>query len=300
MPSHCRLAVAAAALALAAFPAVALGAPEHTAAGTTTYPDSVGEDALAPDITSTTVSNDDSGNTVFQIAIANRPALTQDMAVIVVLDTDGNSATGDVDSVVPGSDYLIQLVPGSVDLFKWNGSDYAGSPAPSLTFAYASTGATIRVNTSELGRTKQLRFVVIAISGITFDAQGGAVLDSARRDSSPDPGHGAFTYDVNLHVTLAVTAFTTSPKPVRAGRAFSVGLAATQSDTNAGVESGTVACRASVAGKPLPVRARRLANGVAVCVWAIPKSAKGKRVQGSIALTAAGATASRSFSLRVG
>ena len=71
---------------------------------------------LAPDITSTTVSNDDAANLTFRVAISNRPALTPDMVVLVFLDTDQNTATGDPQS--SGADYVIQLMSGAVDLFQ--------------------------------------------------------------------------------------------------------------------------------------------------------------------------------------
>ena len=46
------------------------------------------------------------------------------MLVAIVIDSDNNPATGDTQGLLPGvagTDYLIQLVPGEVDLFKWNG-----------------------------------------------------------------------------------------------------------------------------------------------------------------------------------
>src|SRR5262249_51522562 len=73
--------VAVALLALALAPAIALGSSARADANSTNYPDSIGEDAQAPDITSTTVSNDDNANITFKIAISNRPALTDDMVL---------------------------------------------------------------------------------------------------------------------------------------------------------------------------------------------------------------------------
>src|SRR5262245_49396740 len=100
----------------------ALGGSSHAAANSQTFNDSVGEDANAPDITSIAVSNDDAGNITLQVNISNRPALTPDMFLLVFLDTDNNSATGDPDSL--GADYANQLQAGAIGLFQWNGSDY--------------------------------------------------------------------------------------------------------------------------------------------------------------------------------
>ena len=300
MPRPTRIFLAAAFIVLLAVPAIALGSSSQLtrgAANSTTYPDSVGEDPQAPDITSTTVSNDDTGLITFKIAISNRPALTPDMVAQIFLDTDQNTATGDPQS--SGAEYAIQLVSGSVDLFNWSGTTYTFTAAPSLTYAYDATGATIRINASELGKPKAFNFVVRVISGLTVDAGGNLDDTNAHSDSSPDPGHGTFVYHVQITVTLTVVAFTTTPKPVRAGKAFSVGLAANESDTGGAVQQGTIACVAKLAGKRLPLKSSRLANGVAVCVWAVPKTAKGRRIQGSISLTVQGAQVSRAFSLTV-
>src|SRR5438128_9441031 len=136
MPRPKQLAIVGMLAVLALTPAIALGSATRAAANTTTYPDSTGEDALAPDITSTTVSNDDAGLITFHIAISNRPALTDDMLIAVLVDSDRNSATGDTGALIPGNDYLIQLVPGEVDLFNWSGTTYNPAAAPSLVYSY--------------------------------------------------------------------------------------------------------------------------------------------------------------------
>lgn len=295
-----RIALALTLIAVAVAPAIALGSSARSATNSTTFPDSVGEDALAPDITNTIVSNDDAGNITLQIAVSNRPALTADMAMAIFLDTDQSSATGDPQGLIPGTDYLIQLLPGQVDLFQWNGSDYVSAPSQaSLTFSYDATGPIIRVSAADLGKAKVLNFALVVLSGITTDAQGNLDFTNAHRDFAPDFGHGAFTYQVLTKLTLAVTAFTTSPKPVKAGKPFSVGLAATESDTAGPVAQGHVTCVAKIAGKRVAVKSSRIVNGIAVCVWTIPKTAKGKRIQGSITLIVQDAQLSRSFSLKV-
>ena len=62
------------------------------------------------------------GSITFHIAVSNRPALTSDMLFLMWLDTDANPATGDPQSL--GADYALQLEPGGVGLFKWNGTTY--------------------------------------------------------------------------------------------------------------------------------------------------------------------------------
>lgn len=276
---------------------VALGGSTHTAANSQTFNDSIGEDPDAPDITTVGVSNDDAGNITFTINISNRPALTPDMLMQLFLDTDNNSATGDPDSL--GADYAIQLQPGAVGLFQWNGSDYVIAPSQtSLTYAYATTGATIHVSAADLGRTKVLRFAAIAFSGIPVDATVNPDPTKIHSDLAPDPGHGLYSYKVLTKLVLTVTAFTTSPKPAKAGRTFSVSIAATENDTRGPVQAGTVACVALLAGKRAAAVSHVVANGIATCMWRIPKTAKGRIMRGTITLTVQGTKVTRPFSAR--
>ena len=274
----------------------ALGGSSHAAANSATFDDSIGEDAAAPDITTVAVSNDDAGLITFQVNISNRPALTPDMFMLLFLDTDQNASTGATDFL--GAEYAIELDPGAVSLFKWNGSDFTQAPSQaSLTYAYSS-GATIRVSAADLGRTKGINFGLEAVAGVTFDASGNPVFDTVHRDFAPDLGHGFYSYQVLTKMVLTVTAFTTSPKPPKAGRTFSVSLAATENDTKGPVRSGVVTCPATLAGKRAVAVTHVVANGIATCVWRIPKTAKGRIMRGSITLTLQGAHVTRPFTAR--
>jgi len=282
------------AAALAGVPSVASGDSTRVAANTTTYQDSVGEDASAPDITNVVVSNDDAGLITFQVNIPNRPALTVDMFLLIFIDSDNNSATGQT-----GIDYVIDLEPGSVDLFQWNGSDYvAAESQTSLTFAWSS-GATIRVSAADLGKTKAFNFAVAAFSGFALDPNGNPDATNLKRDTAPDPGHGLFAYQVLTKLVLKVTAFTIAPRPAKAGRPFSVSMAASENDTNAPVAGGTVRCAASIAGVRLVAVTHAVRNGIAVCVWRLPATAKGRIVRGLVTLTVRGTSTTRGFAARV-
>lgn len=283
---------------LVALPTAALGGSARNASNTTTFPDSTGEDANAPDITNVVVSNDDAGNITFQINISNRPALTADMFLLVFLNTDQNSATGSTQLL--GADYYIELDPGAVGLFKWNGSDFApASSQTSLTYSYAATGATIRISASDLDKTKAFSFGTFAASGVVIDATGNPDFTNLHLDAAPDQGHGFFSYQVLTKLILSVTAYTTSPKPAKAGRPFSASLAANQNDTGGPVASGAVACVATIAFKRIPAVSHILTNGVANCVWRIPATAKGKTLRGTITLTVQGVKVTRTFSSRI-
>lgn len=289
--------------AAVALPAAALGSTRHTTSNSQNYPDSIGENPNAPDITSIDVSNDNAGNITFKVNISNRPTFTPDMLFFVYLNTDDKASTGDPQAM--GSDYVIEVVPnspagpGAANLFQWNGSDFVAAPSQtSLTYVYAATGPTIHINANELGNTRTLGFAVTAISGVTYDASDNPVVTNIQQDNAPDPGHGLYSYRVIVKVTLKQTGFVTAPDPARAGNRFSASLGVSESDTSGPVQKATVTCSATVAGKRLPAT-HSLANGVASCYWKLPKPAKGKILHGTVTVAAQGATLTKSFAVRV-
>jgi hypothetical protein len=293
------VALAAVLATLAALPAIAIASSSATAAtasNSQTYTDSTGEDPAAPDITTIVVSNDDAGNITFQVNISNRPTFTQDMLVDIFLDTDKNATTGDTQLF--GADYVLEMQPGAAGVFQWNGQTFASGQV--VDASYAATGATFHINARDLGATQGFNFVAIATSGVTTDANGNPDFTNAHDDVAPDVGRGTYSYQVLAKLTLSVNGFTTSPAPPKSGRTFSAGLAVSQSDTGSGVTAGTITCSARIAGKQLTMTARRVVDGVAVCVWLIPGKSHGKTVRGSITLTVRGSHVTRSFAARVG
>ncbi len=289
--------VLAAAAALVALPAGALGSSSRTTTNTQSFADSTGEDANAPDITSIDVSNTDAGLITFHIAISNRPALTSDMAVLLWLDTDANPATGDPQSL--GAEYVVEVDPGAVNLFKWDGTTYQSAPSQStVTYGYDATGATVRVGVQDLDGTKLINFGADAISGITTDASGNADFTNVHDDLAPDPGHGFYSYNVLTKLTLKQTAFAYTPKPAKAGGKETATLAATESDTAGPVAGATVTCVATIKGVRLRAT-HSLTSGVASCFWKVPKTAKGKTLIGKITISLKGTTLSRSFTTKI-
>jgi hypothetical protein len=283
---------------LVALPSAALGGAARTTVNSVTFADSIGEDAAAPDITSIAVSNDDSGMITFKINISNRPTLTSDMDIQLLLDTDQKSTTGD--PAVPGAEYLIDLVPGSVGLFQWNGTNYTFAPSQtSLTYSYDATGATIRISAADLGKTKGINFLAFVGSGITLDANGAPVYTNAHVDLAPDNGHGLYSYKVVTKLTLSVLAFTTAPKPAKSAKNFVAGLAVNESDTGGPVTAGTVACAATIAFKHIATFSHALKNGIAGCVWHLPKTSKGKTLRGTITVTVQGVKVTRAFTTKI-
>jgi hypothetical protein len=291
------------ALAVVAVPFLAPGAlatpnaPRAPAANSTTYQDSSGEDPAAPDITTITVSNDDAATITFKISIPNRVQYSSDVAVVMFLDSDANQATGDPESL--GADYIIQLIQGEVLLFKWDGSDYTLSATQaSLNSSWAS-GATIKINASDLGNTRKLNFDVTAVSGIVFDPTTGAIDCSAcKRDFAPTIGFYSYQLLVTKP-TLVVRSLKPTPARPVAGRSFTLRLVAARSDTGAVVQNGRVTCIGRVGSARLKATVQRVQGGAATCTWNIPANAKGKAFRGSVAVVFEGLKASQGYTGKV-
>ncbi|HJS50110.1 MAG TPA: hypothetical protein VJ745_07275 [Gaiellaceae bacterium] len=295
------------AVAVVAVPTAASGAlsgtaaPTGVAANSMSYQDSSGENAVAPDITTLTVSNNDAGTVSFKVDIPNRPTLTQDLLLLVFADTDANPQTGDPDSL--GADYVIQVFGGEAALFRWDGADFtrrAGDPpATSLIFSYQG-GVTVTISAAELGNTKGFGFAVIAVSGIVIDPVTGDLdFTSAVSDVAPASGSGLYAYQVRITPPTLVVRRLTTGKPT-AGKPLTARLVAARSDTGAVVQNGRVNCVGRVGNARLRAQVQRVIAGAATCRWNIPPLAKGKRFRGSVSVVFEGLRATESFSSRIG
>ena len=297
--------LAAIAVAVVALPTVASGAlssPAAPTANTTSYQDSSGENPLAPDITTLTVSNTDAGVVQFRVNIPNRAQLTQDMLLLLFVDSDANAQTGDPTSF--GADYVVQIFGGEAALYRWDGSDFtrrAGDPpATSLIFGYQG-GITITISAAELGNTKKFGFAVIAISGVTIDpTTGDTDFTNAVADVAPASGAGLYQYEVKITPpTLVVKSLKPTPKSPTVGRSFTLRLVAARSDTGAAVQNGRVTCVGRIGSARLKAQVQRVQGGAATCTWNIPLTAKGKTFRGSVAVVFEGLKASQGYSGKV-
>lgn len=273
------------------------------AANTVTFQDSTGENPAAPDITTIVVSNDDVGMLTFRINIPNRPQLTRDMLVEVLVDTDANPATGDPDNL--GADYAIELFVGEVALFKWDGTALtrrAGDPpATSLIYSWAG-GVTIKISAAELGNTKKFGFAVIALSGIVVDdVTGETNFDNAVADAAPAGAASVYPYQVKITpARLVFKSITKAPATPKAGKTFTVRMAATRSDTGAPIVNGRVDCTAKAGTRNVRPKSERFVGGQAVCVFTIPAGTTGKTLRGTIAMIFEGKKLTRPFGGKIG
>jgi hypothetical protein len=272
------------------------------AANTATFQDSTGEDPAAPDITTIVVSNDDAGMLTFKVNIPNRPQLTRDILVDMFVDTDNSAATGDPEAL--GADYAIELFAGEVALFKWDGTAFTrrvgDPPATSLIFQWQD-GVTFKISAAELGNTKRLGFAIAVISGLIVDDVTGDIDGTnAKVDTAPAPGAGLFVYDVKLApARLVFKSMTTSPTRPKAGKAYTVRLSATRSDTGAAIANGQVDCAARVGTKALQPKSEKFVARQAVCVFQLPANAKGKTIRGTITIIFEGKKLTRPFTAKI-
>ena len=301
--------VLAIAVAVVALPTAASGAfsapaaPKAIAANTTTYQDSSGENAAAPDITTLTVSNTDAGVVQFRVAIPNRAQFTQDMLLLLFVDTDANPQTGDPTEL--GADYVIEIFGGEAALFRWDGTNFtrrAGDPpATSLIFAYQG-GVTVTISAAELGNTKRFGFSFIAVSGIVFDpTTGDTRLHERGRRHRAGGGRGPLPVRGEDHAADARRAqpeadaeepdgrdarsrFASSPRaPTRTRSSRTAGSRASGASGTRGSGRRSSACRA----------ARRPARGTS------RRRRKGKTFRGSVTVVFEGLRAAQAYSAKV-
>ena len=293
------LLLAVSAALLAVLPSAAFGRASHASVNSQTYTDSTGEDPNAPDITSIAVSNDDAGLITFKVNISNRPTLTPDMTVLLFLDTDQKATTGDPQSL--GADYVIELDPGAVGLFQWNGSDYvAAASQTSLTFATTRPArrsgrapaiwARRRASTSPRSRSPGSR-----------PTRAGTPTSRTRIDDiAPDAGHGFYNYKVH-HEADAQRRGVHDLARSRRNRARTSRRPRRERERHERPgHGGNHACNATVGGEAHhAARRSRVTNGIAVCLWQLPKTSKGKTIRGTVTLTVQGVKVTRSFTAKI-
>jgi hypothetical protein len=188
---------------------------KRSAANTTTYTDSTGEDPTGPDITTITVSNDDAGLITFRISIPNRSSpMTSDAEYQVFIDSDNNAATGDKD----GDDYLLDAYTNPsrghvIGLWKWSGSYF--SPIQSSAGGSYGTGViTMKISAADLGGTTTFKFIVLALAGVVIDASGDGDYSNAHGDFAPDSGSYSYSFVAGTTTTTPTTPTTDGGGPL--------------------------------------------------------------------------------------
>jgi len=154
------------------------------AANSIAFSDALGDNqVLAPDISQLELANDDNGLLTFAVDLANRPALQDSDIVLVLLDTDGNLATG----CGFGAEYRLAAVglPGA-DAFlaqRCDAGQWVAWSPPSFGGAFDAASPSVRfaLNQADLGGPAQL-----GVFALTIDPSGTAE-DFAPETPTGDP-----------------------------------------------------------------------------------------------------------------
>ena len=248
--------------------------------------DPAGDQDGAPDITNVRVSDLKSGWVTFAISTPNYAALPAEAVLALVLDVDDNTLTGQA-----GAEVLVAVGAGEVSLERWDSrSGWVPDGLPTRARVRQGQGQVlVDVHADELDNTRRLGFALIGLDVNAFDEQVQGI------DLAPDDG-GYWRYALTnkVAVKLTFTKIVTKPARPRAGRSFTVGFAATRSDTGRAVASGTVGCRVIAKEKRIPARGR-IAGGAGLCTFVVPRAARGSVVRGTVTVRSGGASLARDF-----
>jgi hypothetical protein len=257
----------AAAIIAAAVGAVLVGGASGAAgASATTYNDTVGERADAPDIGAVTASLD--GDVVsISVSAANLPPLFEDGTAIVMFDTDRNPATGG-----PFGDLTLLIDWKTLSSFfgRWNGTEYVPAPkqADPSRYLVGSSSFGLMFHRANIGAADGFDFAVLVARG---------ALEEGRFDRAPDGGVWSLSYAQPAPVTPTPATPTVEemsaafvPAQPRAGKRFALGTARLRLSNGETARPDSVGCVARLAGRVL--------RPVARCAWKLPANARGKRL----------------------
>lgn len=295
-------ALAAAAVAIFVLPAGA--APSSQKATIAAFRDAVGEVAGGPDISTVRVDLEGTTLTV-EAAVAGMPAPASDGAVMFLLNTDGNAATGSL----RGADYTIFLdmktLQGSVD--RWNGSDYVAAskvadPARTI-IGGSSTG--FMFNLANFGSPTHIEFAMVVLNGTAENGAADVAPDAglwpfdvpaAAPTPAPEPAPLPAPAPAVVKPTFGVA--TTTPATLVAGKKVVFTLAVKRSDTGAPLTTGKMVCDPSVGGKVVS-HAESFTGGTAKLVFTVPKAAKGKTLKVKVTIKLGTQSATKIVTYRV-
>jgi len=260
-----------------------------------TFTDPAGDAGTAADIASVTVSNDSSGQITFVINFANTPSTTD--ALDIYIDSDQRASTGDPREAGTEWDLYQDFSNNTWDLGAWNGSSWAeASSSSTVRVGHTANQLTMSVNKSEIGAPTAFNFWVDS-----YDGSGGA----AHEDVAPD-GTSVWSYEL---ATLQLKAlFVDAAKTAKAGKDYAAGIAVQRSDTGVFLgPEGQLDCTATIGAKSLsPTLSQFLTItykgakvSAGVCIFRIPKSAKGKTMHGTITASYQGAQVARTFTTKI-
>jgi hypothetical protein len=256
------------------------------AAADQTYPDATGENAAAADISSIAVANSPTAATVtVKVTLANRPTLDPTSGILVFLDTDRNGATGD-----PGGfEYLFTLDATGYQWLKWDGTQFSDAGVQ-LPVTFSNGVATFTLTTADIGGVGSFDFAALTVSG---PDPNNPVTDVA-----PETNQPLFTYTLvaapaaPAPTTVKGTTVTVNGPP-KSGKKFVVGPYSVNLSDGTSINLAGVKCTATLGAAKLK------GTGAGGCTFALPKTAKGKKLTVKVSGKAAKVTLTKTLSYRV-
>jgi hypothetical protein len=247
------------------------------------YPDASGDGKGSADVTGVSVASDSNGQILFTISTAADPEANGG-SVLLFLDTDVNLATGRPGTL--GADFLFGMGAGGYGFARWTGSEWDwDTPYSTVRVRTNASGALVSANRSELGTTESFNFWVRTAIGEAASEQ---------MDDAPDDGAFNYKLDTGGPDIRQVRVQATPDSGPRAGRKFVVAatglvLPPTGSMQIVWPQPESYQCAAKLGARTLR------GTGAGGCTYAIPKTAKGKRL--SVVLTASYQGASKTVQL---
>ena len=178
-----------------------------------TFTDPVGDSGAKPDISGGSVRNDDAGMITFTVTFANRPALSTDDFVQIIIDADNASWTGQ-----DGFDYVIQYGfasnPSGIALGHWDGTKYAIVPS-TVSGSFSVGNLTVALSFRDLDDTARIQYYV---HSETRHLEADPAYDDA-----PD---GKDVYSYQVKIPLLLDKFS-APAKVKAGKGASASMSMT-------------------------------------------------------------------------
>jgi hypothetical protein len=248
------------------------------------FDDFIEDVATAPDICAANLITNDNESIMIAMHIHDRPDFAVGEVYSVVLDTDSNDATGGGVDTGPlaGAEFVIDLANDSASLRRWNGTAFEpATPQPEMfTDWIPAIGPFVIFSPADIGNAQTFEFTLMTSNG-------------ADADLAPDAGGWPYTV-----TPLVLTADRLNVGPARAGRPLVAVMRVMRSDFEVELDEGRITCAATVGGKRLAGKGSFVADHVG-CAWKVPKTMRGKLLRGSVAVAYGGATAKRTFSVRV-
>ncbi len=250
------------------------------------FPDPESDHEGAPDVTGVRATDANDGWIRFAISTRNYAVLPRYSIVVVYLDTDIRTATGE-----DGAELAVVHTSGEVNIQRWNAAlrRFDQDAPPVRVRARNANGVlTIELHRGELGRKSRFRFRVVTAG---FDPTAG----TAAVDRAPDSG-SFWPYALSPVLRLVAGTVSMAPADPRAGARLTIGMPVRWSDTSRKVGSGGVRCDVRADGTKVSASGRMRA-GRAECTLRVPANAR--TIHGSLTARSGEKQVTSRFSFRV-